>query len=217
MHTTDHRINSYFACAYTDSIKFYDHYSWGDLPGYRSAWSVWVVGNRRMVHDCLYHIENTPGPLFTKWTDVLPQDLAKYWIWEIYGLELYDRSAIWQRLGSTAVEKHVKFHGRTTILILNLAASRLRRDLVEIRPTGFCLVCHFTAHLAPLSGPSYATIVPTHHCDVASPTLRHYLRRNTWIRMQLFQMRISLTIDIVFCPIWPMQNRFAFHTPWTVR
>ena len=65
------------------------------------------------------------GPLFIKWTDVLPQYLVKsrsreIWVWTIPIALKFDK-----HLSSSAAEMHIKFQSDSIIITSNLAASRL--------------------------------------------------------------------------------------------
>ena len=67
------------------------------------------------------------GPLFTKPTGVLPQDLVKFRSCEIGALEFA------RHIGSSAAEMRVKFQSDTIIITSNLATSRHHEILVVKR------------------------------------------------------------------------------------
>ena len=77
--------------------------------------------------DHIIRISHNPsGPLFTKRTDVLPEDLAKSRTREIR-VETFPITLKFDRhLGSGAAEMAVKFQSDTIIITPNLAASWLR-------------------------------------------------------------------------------------------
>ena len=78
-------------------------------------------------------IETSSGPLFTKWMDVLPQDLTKSRSREIVCYA--DRIALkfdWH-LGSATAEVPVKFKSVWESLNPNLAASRLQEFMQAVR------------------------------------------------------------------------------------
>ena len=66
-----------------------------------------------------------PGLLFTKWTDVLRQDLVKSRSREIRVSTSLIALKFVRHLGSSAAEMPVKFQSDTRIITSNLAASRL--------------------------------------------------------------------------------------------
>ena len=63
-----------------------------------------------------------PGPLFTKYTGVLPQDLVKSWSCEILVYSFPIALKFDRHLGNSTAEMPVKFQSDITIITLNLAA-----------------------------------------------------------------------------------------------
>ena len=70
-----------------------------------------------------------PGPLFTKQTDVLPQDLVKFRGREIPVQTVSIALKFDRHLDSSAAEMPVKFQSDAIIITSNLAASRLHEIL----------------------------------------------------------------------------------------
>ena len=99
-------------------VIYQETYNTSDLPDPLEL-VVWPRQQTRHNHMC------NPSPLFTKWTDVLPQDLVKPRSLEIE-VDTFPIALIFDRhLGSSAVEIPVKFQNDTIIIASNLAASRL--------------------------------------------------------------------------------------------
>ena len=74
----------------------------------------------------LYHAwVRIPGPLFTKRTDVLPQDLMKSRNREIRIQTFPIALKFDKHIGSSAAEMPVKLQSDTTIMSCNLATPRL--------------------------------------------------------------------------------------------
>ena len=74
------------------------------------------------------HIYSDPGPLFTKRTDVMPQDLVKS---RSRGIRIYTFPIALKfdcHIGNGAAEMPVKFENDTIIIAPNLAASRLHKN-----------------------------------------------------------------------------------------
>ena len=73
---------------------------------------------------------NTLGPLFTKRTDVLPQDIAKSRSWEIR-FQTFPIALNFERhIGSTAAEMPVKLQSDKIIITLN-SITRLRGNTLS--------------------------------------------------------------------------------------
>ena len=74
----------------------------------------------------IFYLKGTaPGPLFIKWTDVLPQYLLKSQSQEIWVSTFTVSLKIDRHLSSSAAEMSVKFQSDTIIIKSNLTASRL--------------------------------------------------------------------------------------------
>ena len=93
------------------------------VPLARNLAIIWIM---RSGGKTSYHLVNRdPGPLFTKWTDVLRQDLVKPRSREIQVQTFPVSLKFDRRFGSSVTEMPVKFQNGTIIAASNLAASRL--------------------------------------------------------------------------------------------
>ena len=73
------------------------------------------------------------GPLFTKWTDILPQDLAKPRSWEIQVSTFPITLTFARQLSSMAAEIPVKFQSETTIINIHTHSFEPSWDM-SLRP-----------------------------------------------------------------------------------